>query len=98
MAAFKSGVVLMALKGGCPIVPMYIRKRKNIFRRQVTVYGEPVTVSLSETKLPVMEYINKVAADLREKEIELEIKEINALKLGLKNGSQHKRILREIRK
>lgn len=72
MAAFKSGVVLMALKGGCPIVPMYIRKRKNIFRRQVTVYGEPVTVSLSETKLPVMEYINKVAADLREKEIELE--------------------------
>ena len=62
----------MALKGGCPIVPMYIQKRKNIFRRQVTVYGEPVTVSLSETKMPVMEYINKVAADIREKEIELE--------------------------
>ena len=53
-------------------LPRYIQKRKNIFRRQVTVYGEPVTVSLSETKMPVMEYINKVAADIREKEIELE--------------------------
>ncbi len=70
--AFKSGVVLMALKSGCPIVPMYIHKRKNIFKRQVTIYGEPITVSLAETTLPVMEYIDRVTKKLQEKEAELE--------------------------
>lgn len=70
--AFKSGVVLMALKSGCPIVPMYIQKRKNIFKRQVTIYGEPISVSLADTKLPVMEYIDQVTKNLHEKEVELE--------------------------
>lgn len=72
LAAFKSGVALMALKSGAPIVPMYIQKRKNIFKRQITVYGEPVTVSLAETDLPAMEYLKKVTEHLRNKEIELE--------------------------
>ncbi len=69
---FKSGVVLMALKSGCPIVPMYIQKRKNIFKRQVTVYGEPIKVSLENTDLPAVEYIKQVTEDLQRKELELE--------------------------
>lgn len=69
---FKSGVVLMALKSGCPIVPMYIQKRENIFKRQVAVYGEPIYVSLSDTQLPVVEYMAQVASQIRDKEVELE--------------------------
>lgn len=70
--AFKSGAVFMALKGGCPIVPVYIHKRKNIFKRLVTIVGEPIKVSLDGTDKPAMEYINDVTLELRKKEQELE--------------------------
>ena len=70
--AFKSGVVLMALKSGCPIIPMYIQKRKNIFKRQVTIYGNPIKVDPSNTDMPIVDYINTVSTTIREKEIELE--------------------------
>lgn len=69
---FKSGAVLMALKSGCPIIPMYIQKRRNIFKRQVTVYGEPIKVSLSDTSMPAMAYIDSVTKTVHEKESELE--------------------------
>lgn len=72
LSTFKSGAVFMALKSGCPIIPVYIRKRKNIFRRQVTVFGEPIYVSLKNTDLPAMEYVEKTTETLRKKELELE--------------------------
>lgn len=72
LAAFKSGAVFMALKSGCPIIPMYTHKRKNIFCRHVTVFGEPISVSLKDTSLSPMEYVEKMTETLRDKELELE--------------------------
>lgn len=37
----KSGAVLIAMQAGVPIIPVYIAKRKNIFKRQLAVIGEP---------------------------------------------------------
>lgn len=37
----KSGAVLIAMQAGVPIIPVCIEKRKNIFKRQVAVIGEP---------------------------------------------------------
>lgn len=36
----KSGAVLIAIKAGVPIIPVYKAKRKNIFKRQTVVIGE----------------------------------------------------------
>lgn len=36
----KSGAVLIAMQAGVPIIPVYIAKRKNIFKRQIAVIGE----------------------------------------------------------
>lgn len=72
--AFKAGAALMALKSGCPIVPVYIHRRKNIWHRQVTVIGEPISVSMQETEKPVLEYLDDVTRLLQEKEEELERK------------------------
>ena len=70
--AFKSGAVLMALKSGRPIIPIYIHKRKNIFKRLVMVVGEPLYISLANTQLSAMDYINEMTKRLYKKEKELE--------------------------
>lgn len=36
----KSGAVLIAMQAGVPIIPVYIAKRKNIFKRQIAVIGD----------------------------------------------------------
>lgn len=71
MKTFKAGAALMALKSGCPIVPVYIHKRKNVLHRQITVVGEPIFVSLRETEKPVLQYLDDITCLLREKETEL---------------------------
>lgn len=70
--AFKAGAALMALKSGCPIVPVYIHKRKSVWHRQITVIGEPIYVSLREANKPVLEYLDDVTRLMHEKETELE--------------------------
>lgn len=70
--AFKSGAVLMALKSGRPIIPIYIHKRKNVFKRLVMVVGEPLYISLANTQLSAMDYINEMTKRLYKKEKELE--------------------------
>lgn len=42
MCAIKSGAVLMALRSGTPIVPMYIHPRKHWYQRQRVVIGEAI--------------------------------------------------------
>ena len=41
---FKSGAVLMAIRSGVPIIPMYIKKKKSAFGRLRIVIGESVDV------------------------------------------------------
>lgn len=83
---FKSGAILMALKSGKPIIPIYIHKRKNIFKRLTIVVGEPLNISLENTHLSVMDYIKEMTKELYDKEVELENYYSKKLKGELKNG------------
>ena len=42
LASFKSGMVLMALRSGRPIVPIYVGKRRHFYDRLTAVVGQPL--------------------------------------------------------
>ena len=42
LQAFKSGMILMAFKGGVPIIPVYLKKREHFYSRLVLAIGEPI--------------------------------------------------------
>lgn len=42
LASFKSGMVLMALRSGRPIVPIYVGKRRHFYDRLTAVIGQPL--------------------------------------------------------
>ena len=68
---FKSGAVLMAVMAKKPIVPVYIKKRKNFFHRQCVVIGEPINPIELCGKMPSLAEMEKISEMLREKEKEL---------------------------
>lgn len=70
VAQFKNGAVFMALKAGVPIIPVYIQKRKNIFKRLKMLIGEPIELSVPEG-MSSSEYLNVASEQLRQKELEL---------------------------
>ena len=69
--AFKSGAILMAHRAGAPILPVYIAPRGKWYRSQPVVIGEPFDVRSAVGPIPTMEQMDKVSAQLREKELEL---------------------------
>lgn len=69
--AFKSGAVMMALKGNAPIVPVYIVPPKKWYNRLVLVIGEPVNPAEICGGAPNIRIIEEISQNLREKEIEL---------------------------
>ena len=71
VSAFKSGVTLMAMKSGAPVVPIYIAERKNIFQRMRVAVGEPIHVDELSRDKPAMLAIQEATQRLREKELEL---------------------------
>ena len=44
-AKFKSGMTLMAIRGGVPIIPVYVKPKKSFFERLTVVIGERVSVT-----------------------------------------------------
>lgn len=68
---FKSGAVLMAVTAKKPIVPVYVKKRKNFFHRQCVVIGEPINPIEMCGKIPSLTEMDKISETLREKEKEL---------------------------
>ena len=68
--AFKAGVVLMALKSGAPIIPVYLAKPKHWYNMQKIVIGEPIGLE-NGGKMPTLQDVEKMAEILRTKEIEL---------------------------
>ena len=71
VAAFKTGMIMMAAAGNAPIVPLYIKKRRSLWERQVVVVGEEVTVSGSVRGLPTPKESEEISELLRQKELEL---------------------------
>ena len=71
---FKSGMIVMALKSGCPIVPIYIKRRKHFFSRLEVAIGESFDMSkFSSSSTPTLEEIDNAAKYLQEEEHKLEI-------------------------
>ena len=68
---FKSGMVLMSVSSKKPIVPVYIKVRKNIWERQYIIIGEPINPSEMLPKMPSLSDMDNIAELLREKEKEL---------------------------
>ena len=71
IAAFKSGVVLMAMQGKAPIVPVYIKGKKHFWKRVVFVIGEPIDIRALYGERPTFAQIESIAQLLREHEEEL---------------------------
>ena len=69
-SAFKSGMILMAVRAGVPIIPVYLSPNRGVFRRTYAVIGEPVDI-LSFTggsPMPSKDKLDGIAALLSEKE------------------------------
>ena len=71
--AFKSGIVMMAVMNGADILPTYIVKRTNRWRRQEVLIGEKIILKEHiSSEFPTMDEIEKLTALLKEREEELE--------------------------
>ena len=68
LAAFKSGMVLMALKAQKPIIPVYIKPREHWYDRLVLAVGERVEVSQENGPSSGLSLIEETAKMLRTKE------------------------------
>ena len=71
LAAFKSGMVLMALQGKAPILPVYCRPRPHFWNRLRIVIGEPIDIIERYGLRPSLSQIERIAEELRGKEQEL---------------------------
>ena len=69
---FKSGVVLMSLMAGTPIVPMVMKRRKTVFSRLIAAIGEPVDVTSFYGKRPTVAQIEEITQILKKRSEELQ--------------------------
>lgn len=68
---FKNGLVLMALKGKVPLVPLYVEKRKHWYNRLVLFQGEEIDLIKEYGTTPTMAQIEEAGKLCRERELEL---------------------------
>ena len=68
---FKSGMTVMALRSGCPIVPVYIKRRKHWYSRLVFAIGEPINVKDFCEGVPNINDVNRATEYLQEQEKKL---------------------------
>ena len=70
-AGFKSGMTLMAIRSGAPIIPAYIVPRKSFFSRLKVVIGERVSVTELYGERPTFAEIDAATKLLSEREKQL---------------------------
>lgn len=62
----KSGAALIAMQANVPIVPVFFRKRKHWYNRQILVKGNPLRCSdICAKRFPSVDELNKIAEELR---------------------------------
>lgn len=66
--SFKPGMIMMALKGGHPIVPVYIKERKKFWNRLRVMIGEPVDIVKMYGNKPTFSQINEMTKVLQDRE------------------------------
>ena len=70
---FKSGMIVMALKSGCPIIPLFIKRRKHWYSRLVIGVGEAInSKDFAKGEIATIEEIDNAAKYLHEQELKLE--------------------------
>ena len=70
-AKFKSGMTLMAIRSGAPIIPVYVKPRKSFFGRLKVVIGEKVSVTELYGERPTFAEIDAATRLLYEREKQL---------------------------
>ncbi len=70
-SAFKSGMILMSVQSGAPIIPVYVKPRKHFYNRITAVIGEPFSVTDMYGERPKFSEIDEAAKLLHEKEMKL---------------------------
>lgn len=70
-SAFKSGMILMSIQSGAPVIPVYIKPRKHFYNRIIAVIGEPFSVTDLYGARPKFSQIDEAAKLLHEKEMKL---------------------------
>ena len=71
VGAFKSGMILMAIKGSAPILPVVLVRRAHWYQRLRLVVGKPVDIKARYGARPKMSEIDEIASELKNKEKEL---------------------------
>lgn len=71
VAVFKTGIVMMAARSGCPVVPVYTKKAEKWYNRTVFCIGEPIDIKSECGAIPTMEQIEKMSEKFRAAEIKL---------------------------
>lgn len=70
---FKSGMVMMAMRGNAPIIPLYIKRRKHFYSRLEVAIGSPIDVSSFKSGTAITSEDMKRATEVvLEKEKELQ--------------------------
>ncbi len=59
----KTGAVMLAMKTGVPLLPMFMTRKKRLFRRSTIIIGEPYYVKAAG-KRPTKEELNEAADEL----------------------------------
>lgn len=72
VSSFKSGMILMAMQSGKPIIPVYIKKRETFFSRLVLAVGNPVTIERKEGQILGREEIERYNTELHDAEVQLQ--------------------------
>lgn len=71
--AFKGGMVMMALRGKAPIIPVYIKRRPHFYNRLVFAIGNPIDLNtIKPDGIKSKQDIEFVCDYLKKKEEELE--------------------------
>ena len=68
LSGFKSGMVMMALNAGRPVVPVVIRKKEHWYERLKFAIGEPVDVKALYDEAPSFSRVEEITRQLEEKE------------------------------
>ena len=69
--SFKNGATMMALQSGCPVLSVYIVKRRSIWHRQICVIGEALDLRAMYGPMPGMKQIEEAGEELHRREVEL---------------------------
>ncbi len=62
----KSGAILIALKAGVPILPVYIPRKKHLFCRRTAIIGQPLSFREFYHKTPSLSDIDTLAGTMLE--------------------------------